>query len=327
MPIKSPSSDEEFLLKPMNCPHHCEIYKSEQWSYRDLPKRYAEFGTVYRYEQSGELHGLTRVRGFTQDDAHIFCAQDQLIDEFEKVIDLVLHVFNTLGFENYEVQISLKDKENNDKYIGTDEMWKLSEEAIIKATKGKKLNYKIEYGEAAFYGPKLDFMVKDALNRKWQLGTIQVDYNLPERFDLTFKNKENQDERPVMIHRAPFGSLERFVAILIEHTAGIFPLWLTSNQILLISVGEKHEKYAEKVSVFLEKAEIRATLDNRNETVSKKIRDSEQNKIPYMGIIGDKEIRNNSISIRALGGDDIGEMNIDELINFIKKEEEKSYNN
>ena len=327
MPIKSPSSDEEFLLKPMNCPHHCEIYKSEQWSYRDLPKRYAEFGTVYRYEQSGELHGLTRVRGFTQDDAHIFCAQDQLIDEFEKVIDLVLHVFNTLGFENYEVQISLKDKENNDKYIGTDEMWKLSEEAIIKATKGKKLNYKIEYGEAAFYGPKLDFMVKDALNRKWQLGTIQVDYNLPERFDLTFKNKENQDERPVMIHRAPFGSLERFVAILIEHTAGIFPLWLTSNQILLISVGEKHEKYAEKVSVFLEKVEIRATLDNRNETVSKKIRDSEQNKIPYMGIIGDKEIRNNSISIRALGGDDIGEMNIDELINFIKKEEEKSYNN
>ena len=327
MPIKSPSSDEEFLLKPMNCPHHCEIYKSEQWSYRDLPKRYAEFGTVYRYEQSGELHGLTRVRGFTQDDAHIFCAQDQLIDEFEKVIDLVLHVFNTLGFKNYEVQISLKDKENNDKYIGTDEMWKLSEEAIIKATKGKKLNYKIEYGEAAFYGPKLDFMVKDALNRKWQLGTIQVDYNLPERFDLTFKNKENQDERPVMIHRAPFGSLERFVAILIEHTAGIFPLWLTSNQILLISVGEKHEKYAEKVSGFLEKAEIRATLDNRNETVSKKIRDSEQNKIPYMGIIGDKEIRNNSISIRALGGDDIGEMNIDELINFIKKEEEKSYNN
>ena len=327
MPIKSPSSDEEFLLKPMNCPHHCEIYKSEQWSYRDLPKRYAEFGTVYRYEQSGELHGLTRVRGFTQDDAHIFCAQDQLIDEFEKVIDLVLHVFNTLGFKNYEVQISLKDKENNDKYIGTDEMWKLSEEAIIKATKGKKLNYKIEYGEAAFYGPKLDFMVKDALNRKWQLGTIQVDYNLPERFDLTFKNKENKDERPVMIHRAPFGSLERFVAILIEHTAGIFPLWLTANQIILISVGEKHEKYAEKVSGFLEKAEIRATLDNRNETVGKKIRDSEQNKIPYMGIIGDKEIKNNSISIRALGGNDIGEMNIEELINFIKEEEEKSYNN
>jgi len=327
MPIKSPSSDEEFLLKPMNCPHHCEIYKSEQWSYRDLPKRYAEFGTVYRYEQSGELHGLTRVRGFTQDDAHIFCAQEQLVEEFEKVIDLVLYVFNTLGFDNYEVQISLRDKENNDKYIGTDEMWKLSEEAIIKATKGKKLNYKIEYGEAAFYGPKLDFMVKDALSRKWQLGTIQVDYNLPERFDLTFKNKKNMDERPVMIHRAPFGSLERFVAILIEHTAGIFPLWLTPNQIMIISVGEKHEKYAKKVSSLLEKAEIRATLDNRNETVGKKIRESELNKTPYMGIVGDKEVKNNSISIRALGGDEIGEMYIDELINFIKEEEEKSYSN
>ena len=327
MPIKSPSSDEEFLLKPMNCPHHCEIYKSEQWSYRDLPKRYAEFGTVYRYEQSGELQGLTRVRGFTQDDAHIFCAQEQLVEEFEKVIDLVLYVFNTLGFDNYEVQISLRDKENNDKYIGTDEMWKLSEEAIIKATKGKKLNYKIEYGEAAFYGPKLDFMVKDALSRKWQLGTIQVDYNLPERFDLTFKNKKNQDERPVMIHRAPFGSLERFVAILIEHTAGIFPLWLTPNQIMIISVGEKHEKYAKKVSSLLEKAEIRATLDNRNETVGKKIRESELNKTPYMGIVGDKEVKNNSISIRALGGDEIGEMYIDELINFIKEEEEKSYSN
>ena len=311
----------------MNCPHHCEIYKSEQWSYRDLPKRYAEFGTVYRYEQSGELHGLTRVRGFTQDDAHIFCAQEQLVEEFEKVIDLVLYVFNTLGFDNYEVQISLRDKENNDKYIGTDEMWKLSEEAIIKATKGKKLNYKIEYGEAAFYGPKLDFMVKDALSRKWQLGTIQVDYNLPERFDLTFKNKKNEDERPVMIHRAPFGSLERFVAILIEHTAGIFPLWLTPNQIMIISVGEKHEKYAKKVSSLLEKAEIRATLDNRNETVGKKIRESELNKTPYMGIVGDKEVKNNSISIRALGGDEIGEMYIDELINFIKEEEEKSYSN
>ena len=243
------------------------------------------------------------------------------------IFNLILKKWSENIGLDIESQLKTWDEGNNDKYIGSDEMWKLSEEAIIKATKGKKLNYKIEYGEAAFYGPKLDFMVKDALNRKWQLGTIQVDYNLPERFDLTFKNKENQDERPVMIHRAPFGSLERFVAILIEHTAGIFPLWLTSNQILLISVGEKHEKYAEKVSVFLEKAEIRATLDNRNETVSKKIRDSEQNKIPYMGIIGDKEIRNNSISIRALGGDDIGEMNIDELINFIKKEEEKSYNN
>lgn len=324
MPIKSPSSDEEFLLKPMNCPHHCEIYKSEQWSYRDLPKRYAEFGTVYRYEQSGELHGLTRVRGFTQDDAHIFCAQDQLVDEFEKVIDLVLYVFKTLGFDNYEVQISLKDKENDEKYIGSAELWDLAENAIIKATTGKKLNYTIEYGEAAFYGPKLDFMVKDALNRKWQLGTIQVDYNLPKRFDLTFKNKNNKDERPVMIHRAPFGSLERFVAILIEHTGGIFPMWLTSNQIVLISVGEKHEKFAKKVSTLLEKAEIRASIDDRNETVGKKIRESEQNKVPYMAIIGDKEVSNNSVSIRALGGNEIGEMNINELINFIKREEENS---
>ena len=326
MPIKSPSSDEEFLLKPMNCPHHCEIYKSEQWSYRDLPIRYAEFGTVYRYEQSGELHGLTRVRGFTQDDAHIFCTQDQLVDEFEKVIDLVLYVFNTLGFNNYEVQISLKDKGNSDKYIGSDEMWKRSEEAIIKATNGKKLKYTIEYGEAAFYGPKLDFMVKDAIGRKWQLGTIQVDYNLPERFDLNFKNKNNEDERPVMIHRAPFGSLERFVAILIEHTGGVFPMWLTSNQIILISVGEKHEKFAKKVSSLLEKAEIRATLDDRNETVGKKIRESEQNKVPYMGIIGDKEVSNNSVSIRGLGGEEVGEMNINELINFIKDKESESLN-
>ena len=324
MPIKTPNSDEEFLLKPMNCPHHCEIFKSEQWSYRDLPKRFAEFGTVYRYEQSGELHGLTRVRGFTQDDAHIFCTQDQLVDEFEKVIELVLYVFKTLGFENYELQISLKDKENDDKYIGSPEMWEQAENAILKATKGKNLNYTIEYGEAAFYGPKLDFMVKDALNRKWQLGTIQVDYNLPERFDLNFKNKNNEDERPVMIHRAPFGSLERFVAILIEHTGGVFPMWLTSNQIVLISVGEKHEKFAKKVSSLLEKAEIRASIDDRNETVGKKIRESEQNKVPYMAIIGDKEVSNNSVSIRALGGNEIGEMNINELINFIKREEKNS---
>ena len=327
MPIKTPNSDEEFLLKPMNCPHHCEIFKSEQWSYRDLPKRFAEFGTVYRYEQSGELHGLTRVRGFTQDDAHIFCTQDQLVDEFEKVIELVLYVFKTLGFENYELQISLKDKENDDKYIGSPEMWEQAENAILKATKGKNLNYTIEYGEAAFYGPKLDFMVKDALNRKWQLGTIQVDYNLPERFDLNFKNKNNEDERPVMIHRAPFGSLERFVAILIEHTGGVFPMWLTSNQIVLISVGEKHEKFAKKVSSLLEKAEIRATLDDRNETVGKKIRESEQNKVPYMGIIGDKEVSNNSVSIRGLGGEEVGEMNINELINFIKDKESESLNN
>ena len=327
MPIKSPSPNEEFLLKPMNCPHHCEIYKSQQWSYKDLPLRYAEFGTVYRYEQSGELHGLTRVRGFTQDDAHIFCTQRQLVDEFEKVIDLVLYVFNTLGFDNYEAQISLKDEKNNDKYIGSKEMWDRAEQAIIKATESKNLKYTIEHGEAAFYGPKLDFMVKDALNRKWQLGTIQVDYNLPERFDLTFKNKNNQDERPVMIHRAPFGSLERFVAILIEHTAGFFPMWLTTNQLVIISVGEKHEKFAKKVLNILEKAEIRATLDNRNETVGKKIHDSEVNKVPFMGIIGDKEVNNNSVTIRECGGKDVGEMNINDLINFIKKEEIKSLSN
>ena len=327
MPIKSPSPNEEFLLKPMNCPHHCEIYKSQQWSYKDLPLRYAEFGTVYRYEQSGELHGLTRVRGFTQDDAHIFCTQSQLVDEFEKVIDLVLYVFNTLGFDNYEVQISLKDEKNTDKYIGSKEMWDRAEQAIIKATEAKNLKYTIEHGEAAFYGPKLDFMVKDALNRKWQLGTIQVDYNLPERFDLTFKNKNNQDERPVMIHRAPFGSLERFIAILIEHTAGFFPMWLTTNQLVIISVGEKHEKFAKKVLNILEKAEIRATLDNRNETVGKKIHESEVNKVPFMGIIGDKEVKNNSVTVRECGGKDLGEMNINDLINFIKKEEIKSLSN
>ena len=327
MPIKSPSPNEEFLLKPMNCPHHCEIYKSQQWSYKDLPLRYAEFGTVYRYEQSGELHGLTRVRGFTQDDAHIFCTQSQLVDEFEKVIDLILYVFNTLGFDNYEVQISLKDEKNTDKYIGSKEMWDRAEQAIIKATEAKNLKYTIEHGEAAFYGPKLDFMVKDALNRKWQLGTIQVDYNLPERFDLTFKNKNNQDERPVMIHRAPFGSLERFIAILIEHTAGFFPMWLTTNQLVIISVGEKHEKFAKKVLNILEKAEIRATLDNRNETVGKKIHESEVNKVPFMGIIGDKEVKNNSVTVRECGGKDLGEMNIHDLINFIKKEEIKSLSN
>ena len=327
MPIKSPSPNEEFLLKPMNCPHHCEIYKSQQWSYKDLPLRYAEFGTVYRYEQSGELHGLTRVRGFTQDDAHIFCTQSQLVDEFEKVIDLVLYVFNTLGFDNYEVQISLKDEKNTDKYIGSKEMWDRAEQAIIKATEAKNLKYTIEHGEAAFYGPKLDFMVKDALNRKWQLGTIQVDYNLPERFDLTFKNKNNQDERPVMIHRAPFGSLERFIAILIEHTAGFFPMWLTTNQLVIISVGEKHEKFSKKVLNILEKAEIRATLDNRNETVGKKIHESEVNKVPFMGIIGDKEVKNSSVTVRECGGKDLGEMNINDLINFIKKEEIKSLSN
>ena len=325
-PIKTPNIDEEFLLKPMNCPHHCEIYNSQQWSYRDLPKRYAEFGTVYRYEQSGELHGLTRVRGFTQDDAHIFCAEDQLVQEFKNVIDLVLHVFKSLGFEDFTAQISLRDKENKEKYIGSDEIWKIAEDAIIEATDEKKLNYRIEYGEAAFYGPKLDFMVKDALNREWQLGTIQVDYNLPERFDLSYKNQNNELVRPVMIHRAPFGSLERFIAILIEHTGGIFPLWLATNQIKLIAVGDKHKNYTQKVSNLLEKSEIRSSSDLRNETVGKKIRDAEKSKIPFMGIIGDKEVDNNTISIRVKGGEDVGEMDIEKLINFIKVEELKSYN-
>jgi len=310
----------------MNCPHHCEIYNSQQWSYRDLPKRYAEFGTVYRYEQSGELHGLTRVRGFTQDDAHIFCTEDQLVQEFKNVIDLVLHVFKSLGFEDFTAQISLRDKENKEKYIGSDEIWKIAEEAIIEATEEKELKYRIEYGEAAFYGPKLDFMVKDALNREWQLGTIQVDYNLPERFDLSYKNQNNELARPVMIHRAPFGSLERFIAILIEHTGGIFPLWLATNQIKLIAVGDKHKNYTQKVSNLLEKSEIRSTSDLRNETVGKKIRDAEKSKIPFMGIIGDKEVDNQTISIRVKGGEEIGEMDIKKLINFIKEEELKSYN-
>tara|TARA_A100001015_G_scaffold15585_1_gene18185 strand:- start:10042 stop:11973 length:1932 start_codon:yes stop_codon:yes gene_type:complete len=325
-PIKTPNIDEEFLLKPMNCPHHCEIYNSQQWSYRDLPKRFAEFGTVYRYEQSGELHGLTRVRGFTQDDAHIFCAEDQLVQEFKNVIDLVLHVFKSLGFEDFTAQISLRDKESKEKYIGSDEIWKIADEAIIEATKEKELNYRIEYGEAAFYGPKLDFMVKDALNREWQLGTIQVDYNLPERFNLSYKNQNNELVRPVMIHRAPFGSLERFIAILIEHTGGIFPLWLVTNQIKLIAVGDKHKNYTQKVSNLLEKSEIRASTDLRNETVGKKIREAEKSKIPFMGIIGDNEVKNQTISIRAKGREEVGEMDIDKLINFIREEELKSYN-
>ena len=316
-PIKTPKEDEEFLLKPMNCPHHCEIFNSRKWSYRDLPVRYAEFGTVYRYEQSGELHGLTRVRGFTQDDAHIFCTQDQLLDEFTKVIDLVLYVFKSLGFKDFTAQISLRDNKNMDKYIGSDEVWNLAENAILEATKSKNLNYRTEYGEAAFYGPKLDFMVKDALNREWQLGTIQVDYNLPERFDLNFKNKNNQDERPVMIHRAPFGSLERFIAILIEHTAGVFPLWLATNQILLIAVGEKHQNYTQKVLNLLEKDEIRASVDFRNETVGKKILEAEKKKTHIMGIIGDKEVENSEVTIRLRGGNIVGGIKLDKLSDYI----------
>ena len=316
-PIKTPKEDEEFLLKPMNCPHHCEIFNSRKWSYRDLPVRYAEFGTVYRYEQSGELHGLTRVRGFTQDDAHIFCTQDQLLDEFIKVIDLVLYVFKSLGFKDFTAQISLRDNKNMDKYIGSDKVWNLAENAILEATKSRNLDYRTEYGEAAFYGPKLDFMVKDALNREWQLGTIQVDYNLPERFDLSFKNKNNQNERPVMIHRAPFGSLERFIAILIEHTAGVFPLWLATNQILLIAVGEKHQNYTQKVLNLLEKDEIRASVDFRNETVGKKILEAEKKKTHIMGIIGDKEIENSEVTIRLRGGNIVGSIKLDNLSDYI----------
>jgi threonyl-tRNA synthetase len=318
-PITTPADGEEFLLKPMNCPHHCEMYNAKQWSYRELPVRYAEFGTVYRYEQSGELHGLTRVRGFTQDDAHIFCTQDQLNSEFKNVINLVLYVFKSLGFENFTAQVSLRDKESKDKYIGSDNNWKEAENAIVNATKEKGLDYKIEYGEAAFYGPKLDFMVKDALGREWQLGTIQVDYNLPERFDLKYIDKNNESQRPVMIHRAPFGSLERFIAILIEHTGGNFPLWLTANQVSIIPVGEKHKIYSKKVLKLLENDEIRATVDDRNETVGKKIRESELKKVPFMLIVGDEEVKQKIFPVRAHGGKDIGKMNIDEFIQFIKK--------
>ena len=316
-PILTPADGEEFLLKPMNCPHHCEIYNSKQWSYKELPVRYAEFGTVYRYEQSGELHGLTRVRGFTQDDAHIFCTEEQLNDEFKNVIDLVLYVFSSLGFEDFTAQVSLRDKENKDKYIGSDSSWKEAENAIINATKEKGLKYKIEYGEAAFYGPKLDFMVKDAIGREWQLGTIQVDYNLPERFELSYIDQNNTSKRPVMIHRAPFGSMERFIAILIEHTGGNFPLWLTSNQVTLIPVGEKHKKYTEKVFKLLENNEIRATIDMRSETVGKKIRESEVKKVPFMLIIGDEEVNSEVFSVRAHGGNDLGKMRIIDFIKFI----------
>ena len=311
-PITTPNEGEEFLLKPMNCPHHCEMFNSKQWSYKDLPVRYAEFGTVYRYEQSGELHGLTRVRGFTQDDAHIFCTQEQLNEEFKNVIDLVLYVFKSLGFENFTAQVSLRDQKNKEKYIGSDKVWEEAENAIINATKEKNINYKIEYGEAAFYGPKLDFMVKDALGREWQLGTIQVDYNLPERFDLSYINSENKVKRPVMIHRAPFGSMERFIAILIEHTGGNFPLWLATDQVMIIPVGEKHKKFSEKVLKLLENDEIRALADLRNETVGKKIRESELNKIPFMIIVGDEEIKSEKFSVRGHGGKDFGKMRSEE---------------
>ena len=323
-PIQTPSENETFLLKPMNCPHHCEIFSSRPYSYKELPVRFSEFGTVYRYEQSGELHGLTRVRGFTQDDAHIFCTPEQLLEEFTGVIDLVLYVFESLGFKDFEVQVSLRDKSNPDKYIGNDQHWDLAEKAILDSANEKKLNYTVELGEAAFYGPKLDFMVKDVLGRKWQLGTIQVDYNLPERFNLTYKGKDNELHRPVMIHRAPFGSMERFVAILLEHTAGDFPLWLTPNQVSILIVSEKYEKYGYKVLNFLEKNDIRTSLDNRNETIGKKIRDSELNKVPYMLILGEKEDKNNNLSVRKRKEGDLGQMSTNEFVSLINRELSKS---
>ncbi len=319
-PIKTPNEGEEYLLKPMNCPHHCEIYNAGQWSYRDLPKRYAEFGTVYRYEQSGELHGLTRARGFTQDDAHIFCTPQQLLDEFKKVIDLVLYVFNTLGFNDFEAQISLRDPNTPDKYIGTEENWEKAEKAILQAASEKKLSTIIKYGEAAFYGPKLDFMVKDALKRKWQLGTIQVDYNLPERFDLSYKDSNNQHRRPVMIHRAPFGSLERFIAILLEHTEGVFPLWLSPEPYKILPISEKYQEYAEKVLHLLAKGNIRGGIDSRNETIGRKIRDCESAKIPYMIIVGERESQTNKVSIRKHKMGDLGLMNIKDFIEKLQKE-------
>ena len=319
-PIYTPNDNETFILRPMNCPHHCEIYNAKPQSYRDLPLRLAEFGTVYRYEQSGELHGLSRVRGFTVDDAHIFCTPDQVDSEFKNTIDLVLYVFRSLGFEKFSAQVSLRDPNDPDKYIGSDKNWEISEKAILDSAKEKELEYVVEYGEAAFYGPKLDFMVKDALGRSWQLGTIQVDYNLPERFDLTYKGSNNEDLRPVMIHRAPFGSMERFVAILLEHTGGVFPLWLATTQVEILIVSENFKNYGQKVLNILENHEIRAHLDDRNETVGKKIRESEIKKIPFMIVVGENEVKNDTISIRRHHGDDLGEMKIEKFIDIIKKE-------
>ncbi|GGG97285.1 threonine--tRNA ligase [Polaribacter pacificus] len=323
-PIKTPKMDEEFLLKPMNCPHHCEVYNFKPHSYKDLPKRFAEFGTVYRYEQSGELHGLTRVRGFTQDDAHIFCTPEQLDQEFKDVIDLVLYVFGSLGFENFTAQVSVRDMQNLDKYIGDVETWELAEQAIINAATDKGLDFVIEEGEAAFYGPKLDFMVKDALGRSWQLGTIQVDYNLPKRFDLTYKGADNQMHRPVMIHRAPFGSMERFIAVLLEHTGGNFPLWLTPDQVILLPISDKYQKYSEKVLELLENSEIRALVDDRSEKTGRKIRDAEVSKIPYMIIVGEKEEAEGTVSVRKHGEGDIGTFTIEEFISFIQEEIQKT---
>ncbi|MEY3592526.1 MAG: threonyl-tRNA synthetase [Bacteroidota bacterium] len=318
-PIRTPDPNEEFYLKPMNCPHHCEIFKSKPRSYKDLPARFAEFGTVYRYEQSGELHGLTRVRGFTQDDAHIFCTQEQVKEEFKNVIDIVLYVLKTLKFENYKAQISLRDKDNRAKYIGSDENWQKAEQAIIDAAAEKELPTVVEYGEAAFYGPKLDFMVQDALGREWQLGTIQVDYNLPERFELEYIGADNQKHRPVMIHRAPFGSMERFVAVLLEHCAGDFPLWLSTEQFIVLPISEKYNDYAEKVLEFLNNSDIRGLIDDRNEKIGKKIRDAELKKVPFMLIVGEKEAETEAVSVRQRGVGDHGSMNLDNFAALIQE--------
>ncbi len=319
-PIHTPQEGEEYLLKPMNCPHHCEIYRSKPRSYKDLPLRFAEFGTVYRYEQSGELHGLTRVRCFTQDDAHLFCRPDQLKEEFCKVIDIILYVFKTLNFSEYIAQVSLRDPVHREKYIGSDENWAKAEQAIIDAAAEKGLKTVVEYGEAAFYGPKLDFMVKDAIGRKWQLGTIQVDYNLPERFELEYTGSDGQKHRPVMIHRAPFGSLERFVAVLLEHTGGKLPLWLTPDQVTVLPVSEKFADYAKKVCDLMNNSDIRASIDDRNETIGKRIRESEMKRVPYIVIVGEKEMTEGTVSVRKQGGQDEGSMSVENFIERINRE-------
>jgi threonyl-tRNA synthetase len=326
-PIMTPAEGEEFLLKPMNCPHHCEIYKASPKSYKDLPVRLAEFGTVYRYEQSGELHGLTRVRGFTQDDAHIFCRPDQLKEEFVKVIDIVFYIFKTLNFNDFIAQVSLRDKVNREKYIGSDENWEKAESAIIEAANERGLNYVVEYGEAAFYGPKLDFMVRDAIGRKWQLGTIQVDYNLPERFELEYIGSDDKRYRPVMIHRAPFGSMERFIAVLIEHTGGKFPLWLTPEQAVVLPISEKYNDFAKKVLDLLNNSDIRTVFDDRNEKIGRKIRDNELKRTPYLLVVGEKEMETNTVSVRRQGQGDMGTMTIEEFINHVQSEVNKELSN